>query len=99
MWIVQCSWITGGPLVMMWLDVGRTAGQQQSVKTRQQGIDVECLTQRRDQHRHSVPRLGDRHDVLLPHRVKPVIAEQATIGWYPDEGLCCTHVNYFKQPA
>ena len=92
----------GGALraaVVMRLDVRGAPGQQQAVEALEQELRLELGTQRRDQHRYRIRRFPYRRDVLLAHHVKPMVAEQATVRRYPNEGLRCTHVNYFKQPA
>ena len=97
--IVQCPGSALRALVVVRLDVGGASRQQQPVEALEQQREIEVRSQRRDDHGYRVRGLAHRFDVLLAHHVKPMVAKQATVRRYPNEGLRCTHVNYFKQPA
>ncbi len=75
----------------MRLDVRWTAGQQDAVQLRQQRIEV-ALTQRGDQDRNGVGRLGNGGDVLLADAVEGVRTQDPAIRGNADQWFVASHV-------
>ncbi len=50
------------------------------------------LAERRQQHGHRIGRLHDGRDVLFADAMEPVQAQEAAIGWNPDDRLAHGHL-------
>jgi hypothetical protein len=72
-------------VVMMWLDVRRAAGKEQSVEPLDQLLKPELLGERGDQQRRRARRIDHRAGVLLPDHVERVTADHAPVGGNTNE--------------
>ncbi len=74
------------PAVVMRLDVGRAAGDQQPVELVQKAIDVEARTERRDQQRQTARTVDHAVDVLGADLMEAEALADAEAGRNTDDG-------------
>ena len=72
--------------VSMRFDVGRTAGQHDTVQCVQQRLSIESLRQRWDHHRHCIGTAHNTVDIFLSNNVERMGIELPTTGRYTHQG-------------